>query len=85
MLDKQIQNLKNYLAYVIYMKMYGLTDKPFEQVEVYLSEANNDWNAEALSVNEIEGLVESSPQKEMEGASISDSDNAWNKEAISRL
>jgi len=79
MWHKYINHLKNYLAYTAYLKMYDISDKPFEKVEVFLSYKNNKWNNLAISGSEMSAKNDS-PSEEF--VSISEANNQWNKSAL---
>lgn len=76
---KWYRQLKNHLAYIAYLKMYGIADEPFQRVEVHLSETNNEWNIFALSDSEITAQTASSPANWEEVVSVSETNNQWNK------
>ncbi len=77
-----MNKLIRYLAYITYLKIYKVSDKPFEKAEVHISEFNNKWNIQALSSNKTCKVESNTTQNGEKLASVSIRNNQWNKFAI---
>lgn len=84
MLRSYIGKIVAQLAYVAYMKIYGIHDKPFESIRIYLSDEDNQWNTIALSASTRADNMCSITICSNENVRLSDENNSWNKLAIAQ-
>ena len=77
-IKKVIHSWLEILSYFIYAKVYNMRDDQIEYIEISLSEADNNWNIEALQSKE-----ERSKLGEGDASlHITARDNSWNKDAL---
>ena len=72
---KYVSKLVNNLAYFVYLKMYRISDKPFEKSQAYISISNNEWNKYTLSSLQRHNVAKQSEERLF----VSDKINEWNK------